>query len=122
MILGGSWLLTSLFGESFNPYTGLIWPFGVSQLLYAGSFAFTVLLTAERRGRELFAIGLVGGVTTVIFPSALALRSGVTGAAWGLTLRIGCRIHSGRVARGACADGTAPRTRSSLPWSKIDPV
>ncbi len=85
MIFFGAWLLEHLFGQSFSPYRELIWPFAVSQLLYAGSFAFTILLTAERRGRELFVVGVVGGFATISLATVFAGFGGVLGAAWGLT-------------------------------------
>ncbi len=85
MIVIGGWLLTHLFGSSFSEFKTLIWPMAVAQLFYAGSFAFTVLLIAEKRGAKLFIVGIVGSAATVGFATALGSLHGVIGAAWGLT-------------------------------------
>jgi O-antigen/teichoic acid export membrane protein len=85
MALLGSWLLTHLFGRSFARFDELIWPMATMQLLGAASFAFAVLLIAEKRGRTLVAAAIVGSTATFAFATALGAVSGVTGAAWGLT-------------------------------------
>jgi O-antigen/teichoic acid export membrane protein len=85
MIFAGPWLFTNLFGASFDRYDDLIWPFAASQLFSAGSFAFGVLLIAEKRGGELLGTGIVGGFATLACATIGAWFHGVLGAAWGLT-------------------------------------
>jgi O-antigen/teichoic acid export membrane protein len=85
MAFAGGWLLVHLFGASFDPFRKLIWPIAVGQLFYAGSFGFTPLLVAEKRGRELLVIGATLAVTTIAFATLFASIGGVTGAAWGMT-------------------------------------
>lgn len=86
MFATGSWLLTTLFGSDFAPYEDLVWPYAVSQLALASSMPFGVLLTAERRGRDVFVIGLVLSSTILVLPTLLAIPWGVVGAAWGFAL------------------------------------
>jgi O-antigen/teichoic acid export membrane protein len=85
MALLGSWLLVHVFGRSFEPFRGLIWPMGSTQLLGAASLAFTILLIAERRGLVLLAVAVVGAITNFGFATTLGAANGVTGAAWGFT-------------------------------------
>lgn len=86
MAVLGRWLLTHLFGRSFAPFGGLIWPMATAQLLGAASLAFGVLLIAETRGLVLLAAAIVGATTTFGFATSLGLTNGVTGAAWGFTI------------------------------------
>lgn len=85
MALVGRWLLTHLFGHTFSRFEGLIWPMATTQLLGAASFAFVVLLIAEKRGRALVVAAIIGSVTTFGFATGLGAANGVTGAAWGFT-------------------------------------
>jgi len=84
--VAGSWLLTTLFGSEFETYDALVWPFEVSQLALALAMPFSVLLMAERRGGDLFAVGLVLSAATLVFPICFAAAWGVDGAAWGMAV------------------------------------
>jgi O-antigen/teichoic acid export membrane protein len=84
MILIGEWLLVALFGQSFEPFTTLIWPIGVWQVIAGAGVGFGLLLSAEQRGRETLLSGAAGSAAVFGFVSILAWTHGVTGAAWGL--------------------------------------
>ena len=86
MVVAGSWLLTTLFGSEFETYDPLVWPFEVSQLALALAMPFSVLLMAERRGGDVFAVGLVLSAATLVFPISFAAVWGVDGAAWGMAV------------------------------------
>jgi len=84
MLFVGHWLLSHLFGRSFAPFGGLVWAMASAQVFSAAGFSFTVLLSAERRGRESFIAGFVSAAGSFASAIALAVTSGVTGAAWGM--------------------------------------
>jgi O-antigen/teichoic acid export membrane protein len=84
MALLGPWLLVTLFGHSFSPFKSLVWPMAAAQVFLAAGSSFTILLSAERRGRASFAAGVVGAAATVACAAALAAVFGVKGAAWGM--------------------------------------
>jgi O-antigen/teichoic acid export membrane protein len=89
MALHGSWLLTHIFGSSFARFDELIWPMATMQLLGAGSFAFAVLLIAERRGRTLVGVAIVGSTATFVLATGFGALTGVIGAAWGFAAAAG---------------------------------
>jgi O-antigen/teichoic acid export membrane protein len=97
MLFVGDWLLSHLFGRSFAPFAGLVWPMASAQVFSAAGFSFTVLLAAERRGRESFVAGLVSAAASFGSAIALAATSGVTGAAWGMSA--GSAVGSATVIR-----------------------
>jgi O-antigen/teichoic acid export membrane protein len=82
----GQWLLVKLFGDSFAQFDGLIWPMATTQLLAAVSFAFLVLLIAEKRGGALVAAAVAGTTATFLSAAALGALAGVQGAAWGYAI------------------------------------
>lgn len=82
--LGGRRLIPMLFGASFAPYTGLVWPIGAGQALAASAIGFVLLLKAERRGGAILIAGAVTSAASLGLASALAWFGGVSGAAWGL--------------------------------------
>jgi O-antigen/teichoic acid export membrane protein len=86
MLFVGNWLLAHLFGHSFAPFGGLVWAMASAQVFSAAGFSFTVLLSAERRGRASFVAGLVGAAGSFAFAITLAAVNGVTGAAWGMAI------------------------------------
>jgi O-antigen/teichoic acid export membrane protein len=85
MSVAGTWFLTLLFGSSFEQFGHLVWPIASGQLPAAAALGFTLLLTAQRRGR---AVLLGGAVATngaqLVFATPLAWHFGLTGAAWGI--------------------------------------
>ena len=89
MAFHGSWLLTHIFGRSFARFDALIWPMATMQLLGAASFAFAVLLIAEKRGRTLVGVAIVGSTATFVLATGLGALTGVTGAAWGFAAATG---------------------------------
>jgi O-antigen/teichoic acid export membrane protein len=87
--LHGGGLLTSVFGGSFSDFAGLVWPVAVGQLLTAATVGFSILLTAERRGRAILTYATIGSVGSLVLSASLAYTHGVTGAAWGLAGGLG---------------------------------
>lgn len=83
MAFAGQWLLVHLFGQSFSPFTGLVWPMATAQLLSAAGVAFTLLLWAEKRGPASFLAGAIAAGASLLGATAFALAYGLTGAAWG---------------------------------------
>lgn len=84
MVAIGPWLLTLLFGSEFSSYDDLVWPMGVTQVSYAATYSFNLLLPAEKRGAAFFAAGVVWAAATLACATGFALAWGVTGAAWGM--------------------------------------
>jgi O-antigen/teichoic acid export membrane protein len=82
VVLGGN-VIELVFGTSFSAYTNLALPIGVWQVVAGFSVGFTLLLTAQQRGRDLLLVGVTGSIGSVVFISLLAWTGGVTGAAWG---------------------------------------
>jgi O-antigen/teichoic acid export membrane protein len=95
MGLIGPSLLVRLFGGAFATFTGLVWPMGVAQVFQAAGSPFTILLAAEKRGRDTFVAGLVGAAATLGSAVGMADAFGVSGAAWGMA--IGAAISTGTV-------------------------
>jgi O-antigen/teichoic acid export membrane protein len=85
----GDQLLERVFGPSFIPFTALILPIGVGQILIAGTMGFDLLLKAQARGRALLAARVVGSVSSLVLVISFAATHGVTGAAWGMALASG---------------------------------
>jgi O-antigen/teichoic acid export membrane protein len=85
-------LLGVIFGHDFDRFDNLIAPVAVQQLVFATSVGFFILLKAEGRGRVLVLSQVIGAMSTVVLAITLALASGLTAAAWGLTMAaaIGC--------------------------------
>lgn len=85
----GRWLLVRLFGGAFSPYRGLVWPMAASQVFSAAGVAFTLLLSAEKRGRASFVAGALLGAGTLACATGLATEYGTSGAAWGMAAGAG---------------------------------
>lgn len=79
-------LLGVIFGRDFDRFDNLIAPVAVQQLIFATNVGFFILLKAEGRGRALVLSRAVGAASTVVLAITLALASGLTAAAWGLTV------------------------------------
>jgi O-antigen/teichoic acid export membrane protein len=78
----GTGLLASVFGSDFAGFDGLVWPVAIGQLAIAPVLGFSMLLTAERRGGAVVVAETAAAVVTLGLGTALALRDGITGAAW----------------------------------------
>lgn len=83
MLLLGGRVIPLLFGESFSGFKSLVVPIGVWQLVGGVGAGFIVLLTAQKRGRNLLLIRGGGAFASMASISLLAWTHGVTGAAWG---------------------------------------
>jgi O-antigen/teichoic acid export membrane protein len=84
MAFVGPWLLVHLFGDSFSPFTDLVWPMAAVQVLNAAGVAFTLLLLAEKRGPASLVAGVAASAGTIACATGFALAYGVHGAAWGM--------------------------------------
>jgi len=80
----GSWLLQTFFGEAFRPFSTLIIPVGLGQVLWAWAVGMILLLKAMGRGRSIFLSRMLGSTGTLVCTWVLALRFGVMGGAWGM--------------------------------------
>jgi O-antigen/teichoic acid export membrane protein len=89
MAVAGPWLLVHLFGRSFAPFKGLVWPMAAAQVVNAAGVSFTLLLSAEKRGRASFIAGVLFATATLGFATGLAVAYGVSGAAWGMVVGAG---------------------------------
>ncbi len=76
--------LALVFGPSFARYGSLILPIGVEQIFDAITIGFSLLLKARRQGGGILWCQAVGQTSTLVLASGLALRYGITGAAWGM--------------------------------------
>jgi O-antigen/teichoic acid export membrane protein len=114
MAFVGPWLLVHLFGRSFLPFRGLVWPMAATQVFSAAGVSFTLLLSAEKRGRASFVAGLALAIATAACTVGLARAYAVTGAAWGMAAGAGVGsaavIYLALRRRGAKAPPTAAET------------
>ena len=72
-----------LFGDTFVKFRSIVLPIGLAQILIAPAYGFTLLLTAQRRGRALLLVGSILPATRLLFGVTLGLLFGLQGAAWG---------------------------------------
>jgi O-antigen/teichoic acid export membrane protein len=86
MAATGGRVMEWVYGRSFARFDGLVWPFGVGQLVTIASIGFALLLRAQSRGGALFVGRAVGAVSGLGLGVAGALAFAVTGAAWGATV------------------------------------
>jgi O-antigen/teichoic acid export membrane protein len=82
-------LLSLVFGTSFARFAGLILPIGIGEIFLASAVGFSVFLKASREGRPILLSTAVGVIGHFVFASALALRYGLLGAAWGASAAAG---------------------------------
>lgn len=75
-------LLAFFFGPEFNDFRSIVGPIGVGQILLAPTFALTLFLKAQQRGRSLFWTVSIYVLLNVTFAITLASLFGLTGAAW----------------------------------------
>jgi O-antigen/teichoic acid export membrane protein len=75
-------LLTFFFGNEFTEFGSIVAPIGVGQILMAPTFALTLFLKAQQRGRVLFWSVSFYVVLNVIIAVSLASLFGLNGAAW----------------------------------------
>lgn len=90
-VLGGSDLLTTVFGSDFSRFENLVWPVGASQLVGAAFLGFPILLKGMQWSRALLTTTLIGSVITLVGSTTLALAAGILGAAWGIAIGAGVR-------------------------------
>lgn len=84
MLTFGKVLLGTLYGREFRPFSNLVVPIGIWQIVTASAIGFTLLLSASRRGRALLLAGVVNSLGQLALIPLLAWRFGLQGAAWGL--------------------------------------
>jgi O-antigen/teichoic acid export membrane protein len=82
-------LISLVFGTSFARFAGLILPIGIEEIFNAFAVGFSLFLKASRQGRPILLCTAVGEISNLVFASALALRYGLLGAAWGMTASAG---------------------------------
>jgi O-antigen/teichoic acid export membrane protein len=82
-------LLSLVFGTSFARFAGLILPIGIGEIFLASAVGFSLFLKASRQGRPILLSTAVGVIGHFVFASALALRYGLLGAAWGASAAAG---------------------------------
>lgn len=83
--LGGSGLLTRIFGVSFQGYQDLILPISVQQIIAGTGGGFMLLLLATRGGHAIFAVNMVAVPLSLIAIAVGSAVGGLVGVAWGLT-------------------------------------
>ncbi|MGH2866575.1 MAG: hypothetical protein ACRDNK_03270 [Solirubrobacteraceae bacterium] len=79
-------LLGAVFGHDFDRFDNLIAPVALQQLVFAAALGFFLLLKAQGRGRALVVSRVIGAVSAMVLAIVLALASGLTASAWGLTI------------------------------------
>lgn len=90
-LLGGSGLLSTIFGRGFVGFEKLVLPVGTTQLVGAAFIGFPLLLKGLQESRALFAATLVGSVVALVAAILFAASEGVLGAAWGIALGAGVK-------------------------------
>jgi O-antigen/teichoic acid export membrane protein len=79
-----SQVLSVVFGGAFGRYGNLLLPIGTEQTAGALVIGFSLLLKVRRRGGPVLWSQAIGQGITLTLASALALRYGLVGAAWGM--------------------------------------
>jgi hypothetical protein len=79
-----SQVLSVVFGGAFGRYGNLLLPIGTEQTAGAVVIGFSLLLKVRRQGGPVLWSQAIGQGTTLTLASALALRYGLVGAAWGM--------------------------------------
>jgi O-antigen/teichoic acid export membrane protein len=85
-VVGGGRLLTLVFGQSFASFSDLIVPVGFGQVFIAATIGLNLQLKAQERGVDLLVCSAVSSVSSVGLSLGLAVKYGVSGAAWGMAL------------------------------------
>jgi O-antigen/teichoic acid export membrane protein len=75
-------LLGIFFGHEFTAFRSIVIPIGIGQILTAPTFALTLFLKAQQRGRALFWYLSFSVLLNVILAVTFASFFGLTGAAW----------------------------------------
>jgi len=78
-------LLVLAFGPSFGRFAGLVLPIGIEEIFNALGIGFSLFLKASRQGKPILWSTAIGETSTLIAASVLAIRYGLSGAAWGMT-------------------------------------
>ncbi len=73
------------FGPSFGRFAGLVLPIGIEEIFNALGIGFSLFLKASRQGKPILWSTAIGETSTLIAASVLAIRYGLSGAAWGMT-------------------------------------
>lgn len=74
-----------VFGSTFTRFTDLVLPVGAHELLAAVSVGFVLFLKAQRRGRALIVVRIVGDGAVLVLAVWLAATRGLLASAWGMT-------------------------------------
>ncbi len=82
-------LLALVFGASFGRFAGLILPIGIEEIFNAFAVGFYLFLKGSRQGRSILWSTAIAETSTLVGATALALRYGLLGAAWGMTASAG---------------------------------
>lgn len=82
-------LLALVFGASFGRFAGLILPIGIEEIFNAFAVGFYLFLKGSRQGRSILWSTAIAETSTLVGATALALRYGLVGAAWGMTASAG---------------------------------
>jgi O-antigen/teichoic acid export membrane protein len=85
MLVAGPRILTVLFGDDFEPFTGLVVPMSMGQVALGAGLGFGMVLQAEQRGRAVLLAGTVFVLTSLGASIYLATEAGLDGAVWGLS-------------------------------------
>jgi O-antigen/teichoic acid export membrane protein len=82
----GAQLLTHVFGPQFAKFTSLVPPTAIGQLIGASAIGFAIFVRADRRVHAIVASRALNTGVTLLLAPLLAMRYGVLGAVWGLSL------------------------------------
>ncbi len=112
VLLGGSKILTFVFGGDFGGYEDLIPPMSLGQVVLASGLGFSLYLKAVRRGDSLMGTRLISAGTSLALVPWLGSKYGLIGAAWGFV--VSTTLENGAVAAFSLSKrfGT-PRPRSA---------
>lgn len=82
----GSQVLSRVFGPQFARFTSLVPPTAVGQIVYASGIGFAIFLRADRRVHSIVLSRIVNTTATIVLGPLLAVRYGVLGAVWGISM------------------------------------
>jgi hypothetical protein len=79
-------LVFAIYGEEFAPYSSLIPPIALQQILLASGIGFSLLLRVMRRGSTVFVTALLNSTLVALVALSVASGSSLASTAWAIAV------------------------------------